>query len=784
MAIRERGVRTFEQKKVLRRQIVHDAYKQAKARVEQLTQAGADEAELEIAKLDLSAERLNMESLDFENDMTGVAKGEKFGQDLRRLFDQLSDEQGNVDGRQAEKYQILQINMGELDRLNKIGGHDLGDKTLAATAEKVYEVVHRVVADKLKERGGDPSFEPADDYFEVYRTAGNDFSVLLKNMDASVAQEVLRIFQDEMMGKMLLESQPQDPGVPLAATHLNLKSVADFWPQAKQSAGTSINPERLFVISAMEQSQILNDIEKNRTRVERILEVKESMSPEEAKKFYDEFLKKSLGNLFDASLSNKTLEYEDFMRSLQEKNGEYLAPFIEVALVAFRERSREQKDFSIKLTEFVIKNKRQEGVLLLDADKMFGSADNGKDNGREFTEVRSEEDFLDQYAPTTGELMLSKLTNEKKRLESMSQNDPDNKLLSVRLKKAQAELNYQAVRRERSTGLYGRGMFYKNIEGSLEGKFPVSVIAIDMAFLKYFDKEGGRKTGNTAIKTAARILDRVISQLPESMKAEVYRVGGDEFSISLQTDDQEIIRRIQQEIAQAGREVVVPATDKALTYKYRPESLLFNFGSFSATNVPSFRKQMTEAGFVFKHPEDTALGIKEVSDLLAKIADRQVEIEKTIQRFMFLAVRRLEEVDGHGRGNLEFLQDYSMKAIGGEKGVKQVNFWVEDMRSRIAAGGSRDWAELQRQVLDYVITQSMEEQRAQESRGEFVDKLMEGAAREQFLMQRMNQLQRMIDDLSRDLGRVNAENSDLKQRISELQQEKETVVGLRQKISG
>ncbi len=784
MAIRERGVRTFEQKKVLRRQVVHEDYKQAKARVEQLAQSGADEKELEIANLDLSADRLNVESLDFENDVTGAAKGEKFGQDLRRVFDQLSDERGNVDGRQAEKYQILQINMGELDRLNKIGGHDLGDKTLAATAEKVYEVVQRVVADKLKERGIDSLNESVDDYFEVYRTAGNDFSVILKNLDASAAQEVLRIFQDEMRGKLPLESQPQDPGVPLAVTHLNLKAVADFWPQAKQSAGTGVKPERLFVSVAMEQSQILNDIEKNRTRVERILEVRESLSPEEAKKFYDEFLKKSLGKLFDSSLANEALEYDDFMRSLQENNGEYLAPSIEAALTAFRERSREQKDFSDRLTEFVLENKKREGLLPLDAEKMYSTPRDEAENGQELTEVRSEEKFLDQYEPTTGGLILQKLENEKKRLESMLQGDPGNQLLSARLKKAEAELNHQAVRRDGATGLYGRGMFYKNIEGALEEGKSVSVIAIDMAFLKYFDKEGGRGTGNTAIKVATRILDRVISQLPETLGAEVYRVGGDEFSISLQTDDQEIIRRVQQEIAEAGREAVVPATDQARTSKYRPESLLFNFGSFSASDASYFRGQMTEAGFEFKHPENTALGTKEVSDLMVKIADRQVEIEKTIQRFMFLVVRRLEEESDQGRGNLTALQDYSMKAIGGEKGLKQVDVWVEGIKSKIQAGGAPDLAELQRQVLDHVITQGVADQREQEIRGEFVDRLMESAVREQFLMQRMNQLQRKIDDLTRNLEQAESENVDLKQRISELQQEKQAIVGLRQKISG
>lgn len=784
MAIRERGVRTFEQKNVLRRQVVHEDYKQAKARVEQLAQAGADETELKIANLDLSAGRLNVESLDFENDVTGAAKGEKFGQDLRRVFDQLSDEQGKVDGRQAEKYQILQINMGELDRLNKIGGHDLGDKTLAATAEKVYEVVQRAVMDRLKAQGVDLLKESVDDYFEVYRTAGNDFSALLKGLDAVTAQEILRIFQDEMGGKMPLESQPQDPGVPLAVTHLNLKSVADFWPEAKQTADSGTNHERLFVSVAMEQSQILNDIEKNRTRVARILEVGESMSPEEAKKFYDEFLKKSLGRLFDGSPSGSVLEYDDFLHSLQENGGEYLVPSIEAALASFRERSQEKKDFSNKLTEFVIEKKKQEGALPLDAKQLAGARYPDDEIGRELAEVKPEEDFLDEYEPTKGELVLQKLKIEKKRLESMLQGDPENNLLSARLKMAEAELNHQAVRRDGATGLYGRGMFYKNIEGSLDEGRPASVIAIDMAFLKYFDKEGGRGTGNTAIKVATRILDRVISQLPETLKAEVYRVGGDEFSISLQTNDQEIIRRVQQEIAEAGREAVVPATDKARTSKYRPESLLFNFGSFSALDTASFRQQMSEAGFVFKHPEKTALGTKEVSDLLVKIADRQVEIEKAIQRFMFLAVRRLEEADGQGRGNLEVLQDYSMKAIGGEKGIKQVDAWVERMQSKIEEGGSPDLAELQRQVLDYVITQGVAEQQAQESRGEFVDKLMEGAVREQFLMQRMNQLQRKIDDLSRDLDGAKAENSDFKQRISELQQEKEAIVGLREKISG
>src|SRR5574337_1374330 len=68
---------------------------------------------------------------------------------------------------------------------------------------------------------------------------------------------------------------------------------------------------------------------------------------------------------------------------------------------------------------------------------------------------------------------------------------------------AKLNLEIESAWRDSLTGLEQRGRLFENLEAGLDGGESVSMVFIDMAFLKYFDKEGGAETGNLAIQKTA-----------------------------------------------------------------------------------------------------------------------------------------------------------------------------------------------------------------------------------------------------------------------------------------
>ncbi|MHB8831094.1 MAG: hypothetical protein ACYC44_03210, partial [Patescibacteria group bacterium] len=304
----------------------------------------------------------------------------------------------------------------------------------------------------------------------------------------------------------------------------------------------------------------------------------------------------------------------------------------------------------------------------------------------------------------------------------------------------------------------------------------------DMAFLKYFDKEGGRKTGNAAILAASRMMDSAVRAVDPSIKAEAYRTGGDEFALTLETDDQETVRKVQNQIREMARKMPIPALDQGRTQQYRTEELNFNFGSYSAHDMVSFRQELTDAQFHLKADENSPdAKVDESADYLFRIADRQVEIEKTIQRFMLLTRRyHLENKAGKApKGNYATLENYSAKAIG-DDGPGLIRRWADEFSIKRTEGEDLDLAALQRRILEHVIEKI--EKEAKE--GELTDRLLESTVRERFLRQRMEELEGDVKTMRADLEKSGHDKSELMKKISEVEEEIKTVGQLRQQIGG
>lgn len=110
-------------------------------------------------------------------------------------------------------------------------------------------------------------------------------------------------------------------------------------------------------------------------------------------------------------------------------------------------------------------------------------------------------------------------------------------------KKAEAYLSYLGTH-DVLTGLRNRSYFDdRRAEWQKEGRFPVSVIAIDLNGLKRANDEGGHEAGDALIRRAAEVITKAAGE--QDVAA---RIGGDEFALLLPYQDERAARRVVAEI--------------------------------------------------------------------------------------------------------------------------------------------------------------------------------------------------------------------------------------------
>ena len=99
------------------------------------------------------------------------------------------------------------------------------------------------------------------------------------------------------------------------------------------------------------------------------------------------------------------------------------------------------------------------------------------------------------------------------------------------------------------TGLLNRSCFEDSLNATeISAKQPIAIMICDLDSLKLVNDTMGHPTGDTLLRTAARILQEVVPA-----DAVISRIGGDEFAILLPETDlagaQELQRRIQAKVA-------------------------------------------------------------------------------------------------------------------------------------------------------------------------------------------------------------------------------------------
>ncbi|MBD3281644.1 diguanylate cyclase [Candidatus Uhrbacteria bacterium] len=646
-----------------------------------------DPQKKESLSLDLEIAQKEHEFFRWERDSTGAKKGDRFGVELAEELESMGlkrNESGEVDIEQSElldRQHLVLVNMGELDRLNQQGEHALGDVGLELT----YNKIQQTVAENLREFiDGEDVVEMLPDMFEIYRISGNEFGVMLKNVNEGIAKKIT----EQLQGKV---EMPEGSGVeaaPLAANNISfrksfellrtLRSAYSFEEVSEIDKSDAEQDDRTLLISLLKERMFtMADFVKVRSRMERMVS-KIKTGDADAEELYEKYLKKTLGGVFAEGASDEGLDYEAFVQALKERGaaletGEVNHPdwekhlFIasrDASVSAFQSRFEMKRKSEVELQKQIlsdVQDKAEEMKLEIEEGVPISHRERfAKEYGE--SEERAVVRFEEQRAKlgeTEGRKLFAQLHGK---LDKLNNANADER----RVRLAELSLEVEKLKRDSATGLKGRGLLFGEMQESMEQKKPVSIISIDMAFLKLFDKEGGAKTGDAAILTSGMILDHVKRKYTD-LGAEAYRVGGDEFVLKLDTDDKARVEQMIEDVRELARDMGEIPEYKGGTGRYTPEELQFNFGSM-----------------VYPNPEMPEI---ENPDKLVNAADAKVEADKAINRFVLLMqkedrLRRVPQAErDKARVDMDVLYAYSAKAIFGNEGRDKIKEWAKEYAS-------------------------------------------------------------------------------------------------------
>jgi GGDEF domain-containing protein len=640
----------------------------------------ATQEEKDNLELDLKIAQKEYEFYKWERDVTGAKKGDRFGVDLRDTLEEIGvgrNEAGELSIEQPEaldRHHLVLVNMGELDRLNSSGEHQLGDEGLGITYNKIQEIVS---LNLMKYLEGEGAAERIPSMFEIYRVSGNDFAVVLKDVNAEIATRITEDLQVNV-------EMPEEYGVeavPLAANNISLRGSYEILESMRSVFGSEnideIDTEdaekddrTLFITLLRERLFTMNDYEKVSSRLERIIGKIRNPEGISAEDLYNNFLQKTLGTLFAKPGSDKALDFVEFVQALRDRGvglepGEENTPEWEGNLFltardssigAFQDRYELKRKMELELQKQIISDlQKKADEKLLDIPEVAPASERASIKSeygpKQEQAVKDFEARMEELGETEGRQLLAEL---QAKYDALKEEGADERVIRL----AELTLEVERSKRDTATGLKQRGMLFGEMTDRIENQQPISVISIDMAFLKFFDKEGGGKTGDNAILAAGKVLDAVKRKYAD-IGAEAYRVGGDEFVFTINVDDDELVQEVIQEI----REMAINSVRDIPEYpggsgRYRPEMIQFNFGArgYSEENNPNMANP----------------------DTLVHEADARVEADKAVNRFVLLLQRQseifrmpLDERAGP-QAELDVLYSYSSKSIFGEDGKNKI----------------------------------------------------------------------------------------------------------------
>lgn len=748
----------------------------AAARVEAEAE-GTEAHDVAAIRENIAAKRVDL--FYWEHDSTGALKGDRFGRDLSkdmrgRAWER--DAEGKLlKGPEDERAHVLLVNMGDLDRLNAVSDHSLGDAGLRRSAECIEMSIREVLS-------GRPEFKDERrlaDAYDIYRYSGNDFAVSLRGVDEDDADEIMRRVSMEPV-----EVPGGGDPVPLVASrasrsdgigHLNALT------ETPEEAGLST--EMVLISTMLEQAQVVNDARKTEDRAnrmaEKVLLVEEGkMSEDEARKLYDSFFKKSLGGAFRPAGTMDDIGFEGFRALVNEQRGsrEVYLPTrwtheasersLDAACDALHERRVLGRSIDHALAAKIAETALSP-VRIAERTVEFGSPS----SSRRGEETVAQETSLDG----TRGMMAIKAVGASRDAAEAKRGAGDREAAEADL--AQVAYEIECAKRDMRTGLYQRGMYFRTMESAMKEGKPLATVAIDMAFLKYFDKEGGVGAGDLAIKKAVSVLASVAETFTKGVIAvEAHRLGGDEFALTVVGGDEKTVKDIRDAIKKTAEDAGSVPPQRGATEAYRPEPLQFNTGVRIMPDQETFRKELQAMDIPLKKT-GTRGEQNELADYFVRMADKEVEIEKAVSRIALLVGQLNEVGNDPTHPNVKTLLKYSSKAIFGDE-ASVVRF--AQRATAEAEGLSALMGEIHRFVKERIDERNLKNDDYETS----LDRVLEDAVRIRYYESRIRELEDRIMGLEAE-NRKRGDSVEIYRRQAEsARMERDTLLELRTAIAG
>lgn len=806
-----------------------------------LQEAHTDE-ELMQAQLEYLVANKELELFDVTHDATGAMSSKKFEE---RLRDQSEIIQTGKSEAPLESQYMFVVNMGELDRLNKEGGHKGGNLGLQKTAESIENVLRSELSFMSEE---------VDDWSEVYsiyRFTGNEFAI---NINIPLAKELAH-----SITKKISESRPEVlPGLeppPLTARHVNMAQIRDVLPESiknRYPVGEDTHEvmglTKEVLLAVMEEEKVAARI---RRIVDHIADAEKRGQPLDASQnLYEQFLQKSLNGLtFALSEGEKASEltissFEDvkklaaYMNVRRGQQGEGLQTMelneliYGPALKSAMEQVRQQNEKNSGVKERII-------AYLKDQDYVRRYGGRGTNVSSELQQVSDQAPKFIRPArngesdlKTSGQLELEKAyhDHENRNLDSTHGED------ALHQKERQlSSLNYEILKAkmDKDTGLGLDAVMYRDTQEALAAGKSVANIGIDMGFLKYFDKVGGKNVGDKAILQAAVLFDEVATKNPpgfidrlggatREVSAKAYRPGGDEFNIVItgknipEAELKKTTEDMKAWIIEQAKRVTIEPDPQESKPEYKRTSIIVSLGSEIFMSADRAREKMQAFGMPVEEVdpsiENPLVQQNPVAERIFQIADTQLEIQKMYQRFAFLCeqadkIAELTEAVKQDPNKQTELEDakthfqqlvlYSKKALGegGEgylaqlTGIKIVEGQVDATAVKGRPSGEKNTAKEKADLLLYVFEHAEQKLAKEKKDHADIETKIELIARLQFMERQVEALKmelgeahQEVDSYKKLVAKLEEATERLKTKAESAEQEAETVKQTRQKI--
>jgi GGDEF domain-containing protein len=598
--------------------------------------------------------KLEEEVFFYEHDPSGALVGERWGVDMAGKFSEVgerpveTDQDGQIKPSESDdKDHFIVIGMGELDRINDEVGHAGADKVLAQTYEKAVGQSAGVLEDKNLNGGlkGD---------LEGYRRGGNQFVINLKNAPESAAKAIVDRLNKQERGAIVpdeLKGQVKE-APPLYVNRLSMKEAVSTLneiqgelqrqdlgtiPEGKQLEGALID-----VVATM--AEMNSEVDKYVNRCQRVMEKitrreldkdgreKEGPVKEDTDldKTFEQYLKKGMTGEF------QTL---DGFRSFVDKGTgqikpEFAAKVQEAAMKSAADwlvNEKSKGDARSAVMAGVMAKRRELQVGDLTAKPPESAA-----------ETAARKTAAKDRPPLSGVERMKAMSAQ---VEDLRKKDPE----GYETKKAVLELQAEKAKRDSLTGLEKRRAYYLQLAEMLqpdaEGKLPdVSVVAVDMAFLKFFDREAGAQVGNEAIKESSRGFEQLQQAMTKAgIEIKPFRTGGDEFNILIK-GGAEAAKKADQALKEVAEKLPLIGIEGKAKGSYVDSKLTYNTGLADTKMLLQVEQDLRAKGLVPKEVDrDPRHLAKWRAELLNEMADSQISEQKAENRFADLYRKLTDE---------------------------------------------------------------------------------------------------------------------------------------------